>query len=111
MTRSLKLSILALFALGFGMVWAQVDVGPAHPAIPSLDDILDDYDQGHLNLKDLRRLGLSVFSTPFNTFDGLGDGPFDAAETDRLAFGHRPTLQGNGLFLRVNGLDAQSCNE
>lgn len=25
--------------------------------------------------------------------------------------GHRPTLQGNGQFLRINGLDSQSCNE
>ena len=85
--------------------------GPAHPEIPSLDELLDALSAGELELDDLRAMGLSVFTTPFNTFDGFGDGPFDPAETDTTAFGHRPTLQGNGLLLRVNGLDAQSCNE
>ena len=87
------------------------DVGPAHPEIPSLDELLDALASGDLALDDLRAMGLSVFTTPFNTFDGFGDGPFDPAEIDTAAFGHRPTLQGNGLLLRVNGLDAQSCNE
>ena len=64
-----------------------------------------------LTLEDLRRMGMSVFTTPFNLYDGMGDGPFDEEETDTNAFGQRPTLQGNGLFLRINGLDAQSCNE
>jgi len=102
---------LAVLLLSTCCLMAQVDVGPAHPAIPPLPQILNDYQSGTLTLKDLRKMGLSVFATPFNTHDGLGDGPFDASETDTLAFGHRPTLQGNGLFLRVNGLDAQSCNE
>jgi hypothetical protein len=88
---------------------------PAHPEIGSLDDILAAFDNGDLSLNDLRRMGLSVFSTPFNSFDGMGDGPFDPSEYDEdgstLALGHRPTLQGNGTLLRVNGLDAQSCNE
>ena len=84
---------------------------PAHPDIPSLDELLSALDAGDVDLDDLRALGLSVFTTPFNTFDGYGDGPFDPAEIDTAAFGHRPTLQGNGLSLRVNGLDAQSCNE
>jgi hypothetical protein len=62
-------------------------------------------------IDDVRSLGLLVFATPFNTLDGLGDGPFDPNELPTLAVGHRPTLQGNGVFLRLNGLDAQSCNE
>jgi len=89
----------------------SVDEGPAHPAIPTFQELLENYDSGLLSLNDLRRMGLSVFATPFNTYDGLGDGPFDPRETDSVIPGHRPTLQGNGLFLRVNGLDAQSCNE
>ena len=92
--------------------WAQGPGGdPAHPDIPPLDELLDALDAGDVCLDDLRALGLSVFTTPFNAFDGYGDGPFDPAEIDTAAFGHRPTLQGNGLSLRVNGLDAQSCNE
>ena len=45
---------------------------PAHPDIGTLDDILADFDNGTLDLDDLRSLGLSVFSTPFNTLDGFG---------------------------------------
>ena len=64
-----------------------------------------------LSLFEMRQMGFLVFSTPFTTGDGYGDGPFDPSEVPPLAFGHRPTLQGNGKILRVNGLDAQSCNE
>lgn len=62
-------------------------------------------------LDDLRRLGMLIFTTPFTKADGFGDGPFDPAETPNFLPGHRPTLQGNGTLLRINGLDAQSCNE
>ncbi len=113
MARSLTfLALVALACFSALPALAQdADDGPAHPEIPALDDLLQALDDGDLDLDDLRAMGLSVFSTPFNTHDGFGDGPFDPAETDTAAFGHRPTLQGNGLLLRVNGLDAQSCNE
>lgn len=65
---------------------------------------------GTITVDSLRRKGLTVFTTPFNTYDGYGDGPFSNESTTN-EFGHRPTLQGNGLSLRINGLDAQSCNE
>lgn len=86
---------------------------PRHPDIGSFEDLVNDLNNGRLTLADVRKLGLSVFSSPFNTADGLGDGPFEPDEwgEDALAFGHRPTLQANGQFLRTNGLDAQSCNE
>jgi hypothetical protein len=64
---------------------------------------------GALSLQQLRRQGLLVFSTPFNAFDGYGDGPRNVA--DPISPGGRPSLQGNGTFLRVNGLDGQSCLE
>lgn len=63
------------------------------------------------SLYSLRRQGLLVFTTPFTAADGFGDGPFDPGETLPLLPGHRPTLGGNGTVLRLNGLDAQSCNE
>ena len=50
-----------------------------------------------VSFKEILDFGLRIFSTPFNKADGYGD--------------LRPTLQGNGTFLRVNGLDAQSCLE
>ncbi len=62
-----------------------------------------------VNLKEIRLAGLKIFSTPFNKKDGYGDGPMDSDNpTDP---GGRPTLGGNGTFLRVNGLDGQTCLE
>ena len=52
---------------------------------------------------------MRIFTTPFNHLDGYGDGPIDPANTTQP--GGRPTLQGNGMFLRINGLDAQACFE
>jgi len=54
---------------------------------------------GELSLREIRRAGLRVFTTPFNKIDGYGDP------------GGRPSLQGNGTLLRVNGLDGQTCLE
>lgn len=57
----------------------------------------------------IRDFGMRMFATPFNKFDGWGDGPMNPFDPTRP--GHRPTLQDNGSFLRVNGLDAQTCVE
>lgn len=57
----------------------------------------------------LRSAGLAVFATPFTKARGYGDGPVNAS--DPLVLGGRPTLQDNGTYLRVNGLDAQACAE
>jgi len=72
------------------------------------------YDQeaiaaGEVSLPQLRERGLLVFTTPFNKADGYGDGPMNPV--DPRSPGGRPTLQNNGTFLRVNGLDGQSCLE
>jgi len=85
------------------------DDGPALTAVDGLtfNDVVNEN-----NLHKLRELGQTVFTTPFNTRDGLGDGPYDAGEFPNFLPGNRPTLQGpENQFLRVNGLDAQSCNE
>jgi hypothetical protein len=71
-----------------------------------------------LNL--LRLQGEWVFATPFNKHDGLGDGPINL--NNKVQPGGRLTLpafpasdgkpaEGNKFFLRVNGLDSQSCVE
>jgi len=64
---------------------------------------------GGLSLTEIRKAGLKIFAAAFNHLDGFGDGPEDLSDT--TSPGGRPTLQGNGTFLRVNGLDAQSCLE
>lgn len=64
---------------------------------------------GELSLREIRAAGIRVFTTPFNKNDGYGDGPMDLSNT--VSPGGRPTLQGNGTLLRVNGLDGQTCLE
>ena len=64
---------------------------------------------GSLSRRQLRAEGLRIFTTPFNRLDGYGDGPMNPEDT--LSAGGRPTLGGNGTYLRVNGLDAQTCLE
>ena len=69
----------------------------------------EDVESGAFTLKELRAEGQRIFATPFNKFDGMGDGPVDASDPTR--FGGRPTIGGNGTWLRANGLDSQSCVE
>lgn len=92
---------------------AAADTGDARNQrdFGSQEGLVSALERGAIDLDDLRALGLFVFTTPFGAGDGYGDGPFDPSEDDAVAPGQRPTLQGNGRFLRVNGLDAQSCNE
>ncbi len=84
---------------------------------PNLDAPIthEEIENNTASLTDIIAQGKRVFATPFNKFDGLGDGPFDQEE-DKNLFGSRPTLQansdeGNGHFLRMNGLDSQTCLE
>lgn len=69
----------------------------------------DEIASGSVSLREIRRQGQLVFSVPFSKADGYGDGP--GVGPDATSPGARPTLQGNGTFLRVNGLGAQSCLE
>jgi mono/diheme cytochrome c family protein len=103
--------LAAAAALPIAVSSAKAESGGNHPELPALEQILAALDAGAVSLDDLRALGLTVFSVPFNRFDGHGDGPFDPRETEPREPGQRPSLQGNGQLLRVNGLDAQSCNE
>ena len=70
----------------------------------------DQIASGNIPLQWIRLDGRRIFSTPFNKRDGYGDGPESASE-DPTILGGRPTLQNNGTFLRVNGLDGQMCVE
>ncbi len=64
------------------------------------------------SMNQIRQRGMEVFATPFTSAVGYGDGPTDPNEQGYpTALGSRPTLQGNGKYLRANGLDAQTCME
>ena len=80
-----------------------------HSAMSTLQISQDDIANERISPYRLRRMGGLLFSTMFTKLDGFGHGPVSAHEPDLLEM--RPTLQGNGTFLRVNGLDAQSCTE
>jgi hypothetical protein len=99
--------LLMLPAPAFG-----VPAGPQTGEGPNLGNerITQEQIESGMPLERLLELGKRIFSTPFNKHDGHGDGPLDPAEDPRLP-GGRPCLQNNGTFLRVNGLDAQTCVE
>jgi hypothetical protein len=69
----------------------------------------DQVESKTLTLQELRKAGLKLFTTPFNKYDGFGDGPINPS--DPTSPGGRPTLQNNNTYLRVNGLDSQTCLE
>jgi hypothetical protein len=101
----------APFVFAAAMTFAALG-GAAEPERGSLPDdrpTQSEIEAGDVRLADLQVAGLRMFTTPFNRLDGYGDGPMDPSDT--LTPGGRPTLQGNGTFLRVNGLDAQTCLE
>ncbi|MEM8713774.1 MAG: hypothetical protein AAGG01_22760, partial [Planctomycetota bacterium] len=105
----------------FGATAASVGLlfvlSPATSASPQADGpalgdqriTQSDITGGSLTLDEIRAAGLKMFATPFNRLDGFGDGPMDPLNP--VEPGARPTLQDNGTFLRVNGLDAQTCME
>lgn len=71
--------------------------------------ITQDQVENQLSLKQIRREGLRIFSTPFNFADGVADGPMNPA--DKVSPGGRPTFLNHGSLLRMNGLDSQTCLE
>jgi hypothetical protein len=99
---------IAAFFLPAAVAFAQSPPGEG-PALGTGRTSQDAIASGAMSLREIRKAGLKMFATPFNKLDGYGDGienPFDTTSP-----GGRPTLQNNGTFLRVNGLDAQTCME
>jgi hypothetical protein len=74
----------------------EPNLGPAELRTRQID-----LTSGALSLLEIRQAGLKIFATEFRRTDGFGEGPTQS--------GGRPTLQNNGTYLRVNGLDSQSC--
>ena len=83
------------------------------------DISLDDFSK--LSLTQIRQFGVRLYTTPMRRADGFGDGPgineailpdgTPALNIPDLGPTGRPTLQGNGTWLRMNGLDSQTCLE
>jgi cytochrome c peroxidase len=83
------------------------------PALGPLEGRItqDQIKSDSLSLHDIRSAGLKIFATPFNHYDGYGEGQLDFSNLDHTSPGNRPMLGDNGTMLRVNGLDTQSCLE
>jgi len=97
-----------------GIIFMEIAVARADPPdfpgeTPSLVPRIEQADLAAMSVDEIVEHGRRIFTTHFTTMDGLGDGPID--RVDPRIFGGRPTLDNNGMFLRVNGLDSQSCNE
>lgn len=104
-----RIVALALALIGFGGLTARADP-PAMPGeAATLTPRIQQSDLEGMAVREMIEHGRRIFSTPFTVMDGLGDGPMDPA--DSTSFGGRPTIDDNGMFLRINGLDSQTCNE
>jgi hypothetical protein len=101
--------VLLVGALTPTLVLGQGLVGEGPRLGPINQRFTQDQFNDNPNLKTVREAGIKIFTTPFNPFDGYGDGPLNLADT--TSPGGRPSLQGNGRTLRINGLDAQTCQE
>jgi hypothetical protein len=106
--RQLQFLIL-LFACALTQPSSAQSLVGEEPALGSAESRItqSEISGGAMTLIDVRLSGLKMFATQFRKADGYGDGPMDPANTTDP--GGRPMLQGNGTFLRVNGLDSQSC--
>ncbi len=106
---SRQIVVLAVALIGLGGLTARAEP-PAMPGeVPTLTPRVQQSDLEGMTLRKMIEHGRRIFSTPFTVMDGLGDGPMDPA--DPTAFGGRPSIDDNGVFLRINGLDSQTCNE
>lgn len=105
MKRQRLILLLAAVAIAAAPALAQNPPGEQ----PRLGERVTQDDIASMTLSQIIDSGMKVFTTPFNKLDGYGDGPMDINDT--VSPGGRPTLQGNGTFLRVNGLDSQTCLE
>jgi hypothetical protein len=99
---------LGLTAILVQTVSAQILIGE-ETSLGAIESRIaqDELADGYLSLRDIRFAGLKMFATQFRKADGYGDGPLNSV--DPVTPGGRPTLQNNGTFLRVNGLDSQAC--
>ncbi|MFQ5509499.1 MAG: di-heme oxidoredictase family protein [Leptospirillia bacterium] len=99
-------ALAALFLIATP-TWANNLPGEG-PRLGTVRTTQAEIESGTLSLTDIRLAGMKMFTTPFNKADGYGDGVMDP-NADPRGLGNRPTI--NGTFLRVNGLDGQSCLE
>ena len=102
--KALKIASLALLLATPAISSAETDIGKLYQG----DFRLQQNELYELSRDELRLAGMRMFTNPFLKSQGFGDGD-DLEPTG--AQGRRGTLQANGTFQRIGGLDAQTCLE
>ncbi len=106
--RTLSIACASVLATSF-VVAGDVDLRELYQG----DFRVEQDDIGNLTRNEIRLAGMRMFTTPFRLKDGYGDGddnpPSPTPGTNHE--GERGSIQGNGTFQRINGLDAQTCLE
>jgi len=72
------------------------------------NDRVQQADLDSMSRDEIRLAGMRMFTFPFKKEDGFGDGDDEFPSGKQ---GERGSLQGNGTFQRIGGLDAQNCLE
>jgi len=108
------LSVLSLSIVTSGLQASddesRLDLNTFSPHALTVRTTQEQVTNGSLSFNQLRLRGLRIFTTPFTQADGYGNAPAATPQARRRLPG-RTTLQANGAFLRINGLDAQTCFE
>lgn len=101
--KALKIGSLALL-LATPVISSAVDIGKLYQGEFRLqqDELYE------LSRDELRLAGMRMFTNPFLKSQGFGDGDKDFPTGEQT---QRGTLQANGTFQRIGGLDAQTCLE
>lgn len=101
--KALKIGSLALL-LAVPAVSSAADLRPLYQG----DFRIQQSDISSLTRNELRLVGMRMFTNPLLKADGFGDGNKPNPDGTQ---GNRGTLQGNGAFQRIGGLDGQMCLE
>jgi len=101
-----SVSIACAFALAIPLSASADDVDLSK--LFSGPSRIQQVDIANMSRDEIRLAGMRMFTKPFLKEDGFGDGN-DLNPTGEQ--GQRGSLQGNGTFQRIGGLDAQSCLE
>lgn len=111
-----SLNVACAIALATPVIaMAEVDIGKLYTGdIHRIQQKHVDQDSADLlSRNEIRLAGMRMFTNPFTKEQGFGDGNDDppSATPGSNHEGERGTLQDNGTFQRINGLDAQTCLE
>lgn len=105
----LKLSIACASVLASSLATASdVDIGALYRGAFRIDQA----NVSSMSRDEVRLAGMRMFTNPFLKEEGYGDGNHALpSRTPGNHEGERGSLQNNGTFQRINGLDAQTCLE